>query len=927
MAWSDVQRPAGLPMVGRLAERAAIGRLLESVRDGFSAVLVLNGDAGVGKSRLLEYAAESAQDLTVVRLVGVEAETRLGYGALHRLLRPCLSRLPTLPKRQRDALSAAFGLTDAPPSDRHLVGLAALTLLSQTAMATPMLCLVDDVQWLDRESAETLAFVGRRLYADCLGLLFAGRGGTGGLEVFGDLPALRLDGLPAAEATALLTAGVSGHLARTVAERLVTGTGGNPLALLELAVTLDSEQLGGVAPLPEPLPVNRQLENHFQEKAALLPADTRTLLLLMAMTPTDDQAARWRAAGALGLSVRAAAPAVAAGILHRGTTADFRHPLIRSAIHSAASAAERRRVQAALAATSAPERRAWHLAEATDGPDSDFATELEAASELAQARGGYSEQALVLTRAAEMTVQPGRRSERCPDAAAAHLASRDLPKLLTLLELATPDLTGPAARARATRLRASVETFCGRHRDVPAVLLGAAAELGSTDPRASWDLLRDAVKAAVIGGPVITGASVSEVAGAAADAWHEVSLSGGPDQLMAALSQSIAHGYTEGAPALAAALARLRAADELHGQDLFSVMISLAGDELWDIEATREILARLVAADRERGALHSLSLALLAFAKVEIWNGRFAAAESCYVESDRCMAAAGGFRPGDFHKVLLYAWTGREAELRAAVAAMRAMSEGQGIGVMDRRAGQALSIFEIGRGHYREALDAQLAMFVDNPAVLGDINLAGMVEAGLRSGDRAAAAMAMERLEERAPLAGTPWALGLLARCRALMTDDDAAERLYEESVAQLEKVPVAVELAWSRLLFGEWLRRRRRRADARVQLRAAFESFEAWGATAFAKRARVELLATGETARKRRADTQLDLTPQEHHVASLAASGLTNAEIAGQLFVTISTIEFHLSRVFRKLGITSRKQIGARLPESDRFGRLAELR
>ncbi|MFF4838181.1 AAA family ATPase [Streptomyces sp. NPDC001315] len=919
MMWSGYHRAAGPPMVGRHAECEAIGRLLESVRDGFSGVLVLTGDAGVGKSRLLEYAAQSAQDLTVVRLVGVEAETRLGYGALHRLLRPHLGRVSALPQRQRDALNAAFGLTDAAPSDRHLVGLAALTLLSDAATAAPMLCLVDDVQWLDRESAETLAFVGRRLYADCLGLLFAGRDGTGDHDVFSALPALRLEGLADVEARALLTAGVTGHLDQAVAEQLVTGTGGNPLALLELAVNLGSEQLAGVTPLPEPLPVNQQLEEHFRQTAALLPADTQTLLLLMAATPTDDRATLWRAAGALGLSVRSATPAVAAGILKRGTTVEFRHPLIRSAVHSAATAEERRRVQAALAATSAPERRAWHLAEATDGPDDSVAAELEAASERAQARGGYSEQALVLTRAAEMTTHPGRRAERYLHAAAAHLTSGNLPAVQALLDLATPDLTGPVARAHATRLRASVEMFYARPREVPAILLDAVADLGFTDPVASWDLLREATYAAIVGGRMITGTTTREVAKATADAWREpASPAGSPDPLMAALARSVAYGYAAGAPALAAALARLRAADDLQDQNAFSVMISAAGDELWDIEAKREILEKLVTADRRRGALHGLSMALLALSTVEIWDGRFAAAESCYNEAYDYMAATGYSESGDFNKALLYAWTGREAELRAAVATMHAYTENLGIGITYRWIGQALSIFEIGRGRYREALDALLMVFAERSVIIGDTNLAGMVEAGLRAGDRKAAAMAMERLEERAPLAGTPWALGLLARGRALMTDDDGAEQLYQESISQLGKVPVAVELAWSRLLYGEWLRRRKRRADARVQLRAAYESFESWGAAPFAERARVELLATGETARKRTVDTQFDLTPQERHVAMLAASGLTNPEIATQLFVTTSTIEFHLSRVFRKLRITSRKQIGPRLSETD---------
>ncbi|MET8977360.1 AAA family ATPase [Streptomyces sp. NPDC004539] len=915
MVWSGVHRAAP-PMVGRHAECAAIGRLLASVRDGFGGALVLSGDAGVGKSRLLEYAAESAADLTVVRLVGVEAETRLGYGALHRLLRPHLGRLPALPQRQRDALNAAFGLTDASPYDRHLVGLAALTLLSAAATAAPMLCLVDDVQWLDRESAEMLAFVGRRLYADCLGLLFAGRDGAGGHDVFGALPALRLEGLAEGEARALLADGVTGHLDQAVAERLVAGTGGNPLALLELAVNLGPEQLAGITPLPEPLPVNRQLEEHFRRTAALLPADTQTLLLLMATTPTDDQAALWRAAGALGLSVRSAAPAIAAGILNRGTVAEFRHPLIRSAVHSAASPQERRGVQAALAATSAPERRAWHLAEATDGPDDSVAAQLEAASELAQTRGGHSEQALVLTRAAELTAHPGRRAERYLEAAAAHLASGNLPAVRTLLELATPDLTGPTARAHAIRLRASVEMVCARPREVPAMLLDAVADLGATDPAASWELLREATYAAIVGGRTIAGTTVREVAKATADGWRETaSPAWSHDPLMAAMARSIAYGYAAGAPALAAALARLRTAGELRDRNTFSAMVSLAGDELWDIEAKREILGKLVTANRDRGALYGLSFALVALATVEIWDGRFAAAESCYNEADDYLVATGHGASGDFHKVLLYAWTGREAELRASVATMRAMSEDLGL---VRWTGQALSIFEIGRGRYREALDALLAVFDHDSLVLGDVNLAGMVEAGLRAGDRRAAAMAMERLEERAPLAGTPWALGLLARCQALMTDGAGAELLYQESISQFEKVPVAVELAWSRLLLGEWLRRRRRRADARVQLRAAYESFESWGAAPFAERARAELLATGETARKRTVDTQCDLTPQERHVALLAASGATNAEIATRLFVTTSTVEFHLSRVFRKLGITSRKQIAHKLSDTD---------
>lgn len=664
--------------------------------------------------------------------------------------------------------------------------------------------------------------------------------------------------------------------------------------------------------------LNSMLERHFQRSVAALPDDTRTHLLLVAATPTDDRATRWRAAGALGMSIRAAVPAVAAGLLDHATTVAFHHPLIRSAIYSAASSAQRRRIHAVLATTSAPDRRAWHLAESIDGADDEVAAQLEAASERAQSRGGYSEQALFLSRAAELTTDPARRAERHLGAAAAHLTCGDWTAAQTLLDLATPDLAG-SARARATRIRASVELLHIRVARVPAMLLDAVAALGSTDPAMSWELLYEATHAALAGGNLLVGATLEQVAKLTADAWRDpVPPPWSPDALMQGLAREIAYGYAQGVPVIRDALRRLRDAAELRELNSpFSVIVAIAADELWDIEAKRELVGRLAAVDRSRDALYGLTLALIAFATAEMAQGRFAQAEALYAEADDYSAATGFAGGGEINRTLLYAWTGREAELRAATRTMHEQAETRGQGSQNRLAAHALGIFEIGRSRYREALGHLLPSFVEDSLPSGNLMLPLVVEAGVRSGDRTVAAAALERIEERAPLAATPWALGSLARCRALMADGDDAEQSYLESIDLLGKVPVAVERAWSRLLFGEWLRRRKRRSDARVQLRAAYESFESWGAAPFADRARVELLATGERARKRSVETRFDLTAQEQQVASLVSSGLTNTEIAARLFVTTSTVEFHLNKVFRKLDITSRRQIASVLRET----------
>jgi DNA-binding CsgD family transcriptional regulator len=908
------------PLLGRQAEREAIENLLAAARDGMSGTLLLAGEPGIGKTRLLEHAAAAAADLTVIWLAGVESETQLGFGALHRLLRPFLDRLPGLPGPQRDALSAALGLSESAPPDRYLTGLATLTMLSGIAAEQPLQCLVDDVQWLDRESAEALAFTARRLHADSLVLIFAGRPEAAGQAAFAALPVHRLRGMESLDARALLALGVAGSLDPAVADRLVAGTGGNPLALIELTGQLSPEQLAGVAPLPARLPVSRMLDAHFRTAIGALPAGTRSLLLLIAAAPADDAPLIWQAAGRLGLAARAADAAVERGILTREPRLAFRHPLIRSTVYADAGPGERRQVHAALAAACESagdaERSAWHRAEAAIGADDEVAASLEAAAELARTRGGYCEQALFLARAAELTVAPERRAERLLAAADAHLISGDPAAAEVMLDVAAAHLSDPVARARALRTRAVVEMFHVRVANVPAMLLDAVAELADRDPAMTWDLLFQAMHAALMARERVSGTTLADVAKATAAAWHDPDAPDwSADLIMEGLARRVAEGHAQAVPVLRQAVVRLRGCAELKETGIpLSVLVSLATDELWDINARRELADRLAAVDRRHGALYALSMALLVTGQSEVVMGRFAEADARYAQADDFFAAIGFPADGAVNRVQLLAWTGREAELHAALAGMTSLADSFGQGHLLELGRHALAVLDLGLGRYQSALEHALVIFHDDPPAVGNLVLPLLVEAGVRAGRHKEAAAALARMAERAQAAGTPWGLGLLARCQALMSADEHAEARYQDSVELLSQVPVALDLAHTRLLFGEWLRRRKRRREARAHLRAAHQLFDSCGAVPFAERARAELLATGEQVRKRTVPTPSDLTPQERQVAILAAGGSTNAEIASRLFITVSTVEFHLNKVFRKLGISSRRQIGSRL-------------
>jgi DNA-binding CsgD family transcriptional regulator/tetratricopeptide (TPR) repeat protein len=566
------------------------------------------------------------------------------------------------------------------------------------------------------------------------------------------------------------------------------------------------------------------------------------------------------------------------------------------------------------------ERSAWHRAEAAAGADDQVAAGLEAAAELARARGGYSEQALFLSRAAELTAAPQRRAGRLLAAADAHLISGDPGAAEILLDIAAAHQNDPVLRARALRTRALIEMFHVRVASVPAMLLEAVVELGGQDPRMAWDLLFGAMHAALLARERASGITLIDVAKATVDAWHDPDAPDwSADLLMAGLARRITEGHAPAVPVLRRALARLRACAELKETGIpISILVSSAANELWDIEALRELTDRFTATDRRQGALWALGRALLVAAHAEIVAGRFAEADACYAQSDDFFAATGFPANAAVNRALLLAWRGREAELRAALAAIVKVAETSGVGYLLISGLYAHTVLDLGLGRYQSALDHALTIYRDDPPGVGNLVLPLVVEAGIRAGQRPAAAAALARMTERAQAAGTPWGLGLLARCQALMSADQQAEARYRESIELLSQVPVALDLAHTRLLFREWLRRRRRRSQARTQLRAAHQLFDSCGAVPFAERARAELLATGEQVRNRALPAPAGLTPQERQVAILAAGGNTNAEIASRLFITVSTVEFHLNKVFRKLGISSRRQIASRLEHTE---------
>ena len=900
----------------RRSEREALRRLLEAVSSGQSRVLVMSGEPGVGKTALLDSAIGSASGFRVLRAVGVESEMELAFAALQQLCAPMLDRLDRLPAPQQEALGVAFGLHAGEPPDRFLVGLAVLSLLAEAAEQQPLLCVVDDAQWLDRVSSQALVFVARRLWAESVALVFVTR--EPGDELKG-LPKLAIEGLRDVDARALLRLVLRVPLDERVRERLVAETRGNPLALLELPRGFTPAELAGGFGLPDTPGLSGRIEHSFRRRLAGLPTDTQRLLLVAAAEPVGDPVLLWGAAGRLGIGAQAAADTDE--LLAIGASVTFRHPLVRSSVYRAASPQDRLAVHRALADATDPgldpDRRAWHLAQATPGLDEDVASELERSAGRARARGGLAAAAAFLERACVLTPDPSRRASRALAAAHAKHQAGAFDAAIRLVAIAESGPLNELQRAQAELIRGQIAFSLGRGSDAQSLLLTAAKRLKPLDQTLARETYLDALSAVFFPGLLASGESVLETGQAARATLPSSQPPQASDLLLDGLALLITEGYAAGTPMLREAVNAFRE-DDIHraqGPRWLSLASRVAAF-VWDDEAWDAISARFVQVARDAGALSVLPLALTSRAGVHVFAGEFAVAASLVEEVAAVNEATGGSLP-PWAALARVAFAGRGAEgfqlIEAATREVVRNGEGQGLTFIH----WVTAVLHNGLGRYEEALTAAKRATDDtHPSWWRNYGSVELIEAAVRSGKPEPAVDALGQLSQATGASGTDWALGVEARSRALLSDGDTAEALYREAIATLARTRIHVELARSHLLYGEWLRRQRRRLDAREQLRHAHELFTEFGMEAFAERARVELQATGEHPRKRTVETRDDLTPQEAQISRLAAEGATNQEIAAQLFISPSTVDYHLRKAFRKLGVKSRHQLKQHLPQ-----------
>jgi DNA-binding CsgD family transcriptional regulator len=908
-------------LVNRHGERTVLDGLVTALGAGQSRSLVLHGDPGIGKTALLEYLEARAVDCHVVRAAGVQSEMEFAFGGIHQLCSGMLDRLDALPPPQADALRTAFGLSGGPTPDRFLLGLAILSLLSEAAQSQPLLCLIDDFHWLDYASALLLAFAARRLGAESVGLVFAVRHIGDQLD---GLPSLLIQGLHPADARSLLDSVLPTAVDARIRDQIVAETQGNPLALLELPRGLSPAELAVGFQLPGSVALSGTIGDSFERRIDALPKDIRWLLLLAAAEPTGDPILVWKAAEPLGVKPEAARSAEEAGIVSFESRVRFRHPLARSAVYESATAEERRKAHALLAEVTDPnldsERRTWHLAQAAAGPSEEIATELERSAKLAKQRGCVAAASIYLQKAVALSLDPAQRVDRAIAAAQGAIQSGALGTVAELLAAAE---TGPLTelqRAGVDLARAQLASVVNRGNEAPLLLKRAAGRLEAIDPDLARDTYLDALSAAIFAGRLaFPGGGVLDVAAAARNAPAPRRTPGPSDLLLDGLVASYNAGYREAVPMLHEALQGFEegnpAWDDMH----WMWLASITAMRVWDDERWNSLSARHVQLARETGSLSDLPLALTSRTYALLFAGDFGAAAE-FTEETLAIREAIGSDLAPYGAFALAAMRGQADEADALIKTTLddVTRRGEGAGISLAEWANALLNNSLGRYNY--ALDAGIRATEYEPD-LGTLiwPVVELIEAAARSGDHETARTWFLRLAEMTSASGTNWALGLEYRCRALVSEDDDCESYFTEGIVRLGRTRQRLDLARTHLLYGEWLRRQRRRTDSREQLRTAHRMFEAIGADAFAERARRELKATGETMlRRSTSNVDSELTAQEAQIARMARDGLSNPEIAGRLFISPHTVQYHLRKVFAKLGISSRNQLDRLLPREN---------
>ena len=915
MSSIDAQTPA---ILGRSGELDLLHALVGGARNGRGGALLLRGDPGIGKTALLDAATAELSAVRVVRCDGYEAESAMPYATLQRIGSPFAEHVPALPTRQAAALRIAAGIDEGPPPDRYLVGLGMLSLLAAAGEFEPVVCVVDDVHLVDAESLEVLAFVARRLEAESIALLLGSRPDARVDLVASGVPMLGLAGLEQLAAVDLLNRTAAAPLDPYLATQIAEETGGNPLALIDLGREFTARQLTAASIAPVPGPVGPRLEAHYLAQVQGIPRAAQLWLLVAAAESTGDPVIIGEAGGGLGLPTDAAAAAERAGLVSVHDTVVFRHPLVRAAVYNGMPDADRRRVHEALRAAAAAHGRAdvavWHAAAATVGTNDAVARDLERVADAAGGRGGTASRARLLTQAADLTTAGPGRDARLLAAAEAAATAGAAQLALDLLDRIRIDRIDPVSLGRVLSLRTILALFVA---DASGITTGAATMLRAAGlfhglmPELEQRTLVRAFELALTAEWAMEGATLPELGqrlAAGAD------VTAGPRALaLRALAAHILEPYEEAVPVMREAVAMLRESDDAQLLDLghFGVALTMA---LWDERTCVELLERTARAARDAGLLRDLDTTLWLLGLVELVRGD-PAASGRHIESVRELRRAIGYDAEQVVNASYLAWSGAPTEFveQIAQAALAAGFAGAWTVAMT-----GLSIRSIADGHYRDAFE-RLHPLIDRPFLQVTYQqLPDYIEAGVRSGNADSVRAAAERLAVMAAASGTPWVRGVAERSAAMLAPDDAAEPRYRAAIEHLEQTTAPGELGRAHLVYGEWLRRAKRRREAREQLRLALAIFERVDAPAFAARAGRELDATGEHVTLHGpGDAAADaLTPQEETISRLAAAGQTNAEIAAALFISVNTVDYHLRKVFRKLGVTSRRQLADRFPE-----------